>query len=94
MARVEIVPEPPTWLNISAAPDKTVKGAVDWYKRVGVDVTEGWIKKVTDRNELTCRIIAGKRYYSTEELWRFIVTRPSRTAGAARYTQQKGSETA
>ncbi|BCQ08464.1 hypothetical protein JMUB5695_01897 [Mycobacterium heckeshornense] len=31
--------------------------------------------------------------YATEELWRFIVTRPTQTAGAARYNQ-KGKRTA
>jgi hypothetical protein len=97
MARVQpsvSMPEPPTWLILSPVPDKSVKGAVEWYRGVGVEVTERWLKSVTDRNELVCRIIAGRRYYSTEELWRFIVTRPSRTAGAARYNNQRGNRTA
>lgn len=97
MARVEPtvhVPEPPTWLNVSPVPDKTVADAVAWYRGIGVEVTERWLKSVTDRKELMCRIVAGRRMYSTEELWRFIVTRPTRTAGAARYTHQKGSRTA
>lgn len=101
MARVEppvCVPEPPTWLSLSHIPDKSVKDAVEWYRRIGVNITERWLKSVTDRDELVCRIVAGKRMYSTEELWRFIVTRPTRTAGAARYAsagyQQKGGKTA
>ena len=97
MARVEspvCVPEPPTWLSLSHVPDKSVKDAVEWYRGIGVDVTERWLKSVTGRRELVCRIVAGRRMYSTEELWRFIVTRPTRTAGAARYTHQKGNRTA
>lgn len=96
MARVELpvkVPDPPPSLNVSPVPDKTVGDAVAWYARIGVPVTERWIKTVTDRRELACRIVAGRRMYSTEELWRFIVTRPTRTAGAARYNQ-KGNRTA
>lgn len=87
------VPEPPTSLCLSHIPDKSVESAVEWYRGIGVEVTERWLKSVTDRRELVCRIVAGKRCYSTEELWRFIVTRPTRTAGAARYGQ-KGSKTA
>jgi|SRR5271166_364683 len=94
MARVEpkiCVAEPPTWLSLSHIPDKSVKDAVEWYWGIGVTtVTERWLKAVTDRRELACRIIAGRRMYSTAELWRFIVTRPSRTAGAARYNNQRG----
>jgi hypothetical protein len=79
---------------LSPVPDKTVAGAVEWYREIGVPVTERWIKTVTDRRELMCRIVAGRRTYSTQELWRFIVTRPTRTAGAARYTNNKESRTA
>jgi hypothetical protein len=81
-------------LSVSPVPDKTVADAVAWYRGIGVEVTERWLKSVTDRKELMCRIVAGRRMYSTEELWRFIVTRPTRTAGAARYTHQKGNRTA
>lgn len=91
MARVELpvpVPEPPEKLNVSPIPDKTITDAVEWYRGIGVEVTERWLKTVTDRRELMCRIIAGRRMYSTSELWRFIVTRPSRTAGAQRYNQR------
>lgn len=91
MARVQVpvqVPEPPDHLNVSAVPDKTVAEVVAWYASIGVPVTERWIKTVTDRNELMCRIVAGRRMYSTTELWRFITTRPTRTAGAARYNQK------
>ncbi|OBI89271.1 hypothetical protein A9X01_13910 [Mycobacterium asiaticum] len=78
---------------MSVVPDKTVADAVEWYRGIDVEVTERWLKTVTDRDELTCRIIAGRRMYSTAELWRFIVTRPTRTAGASRYNHQKGSRT-
>jgi hypothetical protein len=97
MARVELpvfVPNPPTSLTVSPVPDKTVTDAVSWYRSIGVEVTERWLKTVTDRKELMCRIIAGRRMYSTQELWRFIVTRPTRTAGAKRDNQQKESRTA
>lgn len=97
MARVELpvcVPEPPAWLSVSPVPDKTVQDAVAWYQGIGVVVTERWLKSVTDRRELVCRIVAGRRMYSTQELWRFIVTRPTRTAGAARYNNQRGNRTA
>ncbi len=96
MARVEVpasVPDPPASLVLSSVPDKTVSDAVEWYAAIGVPVTERWIKTVTDRRELACRIVAGRRMYTTAELWRFIVSRPSRTAGAARY-KKKGSKTA
>ncbi|WP_142392650.1 hypothetical protein [Mycobacterium sp. 3519A] len=96
MARVDIpvpVPDPPAHLDVSPVPDKTAADAVAWYAGIGVPVTERWIKTVTDRRELACRIVAGRRMYTTEELWRFIVTRPSRTAGAARYNR-KGNRTA
>lgn len=92
MARVNIpvpVPEPPASLNVSPVPEKTVTDAVDWFAGIGVPVTERWIKTVTDRRELSCRIVAGRRMYSTEELWRFITTRPNRTAGAARYNKKE-----
>ncbi|OBK18590.1 hypothetical protein A5636_20285 [Mycobacterium asiaticum] len=89
---VRVVP-PPEWLSLSHVPDKNLAQAVEWYRQLGVDITERWLKSVTDRNELICRIIGGRRMYSTEDLWRFIVTRPSRTAGAARYNQQKGNAT-
>ena len=97
MARVELpvrIPEPPPSLAVSPVPDKTVADAVAWYADIGVEVTERWIKTVTDRKELTCRIIAGRRQYSTSELWRFIVSRPTRTAGADRYTNNNESRTA
>ncbi len=97
MARVELpvqVPIPPPELNVSPVPDKTVVDAVAWYAAIGVPVTERWLKTVTDRRELTCRIVAGRRMYATSELWRFITTRPTRTAGAARYINKKGSKTA
>jgi len=81
-------------LSLSPVPDKNVNDAVDWYSRIGVQVSQRWLKSVTDRKELVCRIVAGRRYYSTEELWRFIVTRPTRTAGAARYNNQKGTRIA
>ncbi|PBA12767.1 hypothetical protein CKJ69_22300 [Mycobacterium avium] len=79
---------------MSPVPDKTAAEAVEWYASIGVPVTERWIKTVTDRKELMCRIVAGRRMYSTTELWRFIVTRPTRTAGVARYNNQKGNKTA
>lgn len=92
MARVQPgihMPEPPRWLCLSHLPDKTVKEAVEWYRGIGVEVIERWLKSVTDRNELVCRIVAGRRYYSTEELWRFIVTRPTRTAGCRALQQSE-----
>lgn len=97
MARVEVpvrVPDPPAHLDVSPIPDKTVADAVAWYAGIGVPVTERWIKTVTDRRELSCRIVEGRRMYSTEELWRFIVTRPTRTAGAARHKNTKGNRIA
>lgn len=96
MARVEpkiCVPEPPAWLGVSPIPDKTVSDAVAWYASIGVPITQRWVKTVTDRRQLSCRIVAGRRMYSTQELWRFIVTRPTHTAGAARYSNQKGGRT-
>lgn len=87
------MPDPPAHLDVSPVPDKTLADGVAWYAAIGVPVTERWIKTVTDRRELSCRIVAGRRMYSTAELWRFIVTRPTRTAGAARYNQ-KGKRTA
>lgn len=92
MARVELpirVPDPPVSLPLSPVPDRTVTGAVEWYAAIGIPVTERWLRTVTNRRELQCRIIAGRRMYATEELWRFIMTRPTRTTGAARYNQKE-----
>lgn len=71
-------------------PDKTAAGAAECYMGIGVEVTERWLKAVTDRKELTWRIVAGQRMYSTAELWRVHhnATNPHRRGGAPQPERQ------
>jgi hypothetical protein len=56
-----------------------VDEAVRWYKtELGVTVTPRYLKECTNVGSLRCAIVAGRRTYSSESLYDFIVTRPSR----------------
>jgi hypothetical protein len=76
MSRTQYVPPPPTLLKVDAAPCFTVEEAAEWIShRVGPKVTATYLRNATDKHQLQCSIIAGKRHYSTEQLWAFISTR-------------------
>lgn len=66
---------------LSPVPALTAAEAVEWYRSaLGVTVTPRYLKTMTEASHLRCQIVAGRRQYSTAELYRFIVTRPSHTA--------------
>ena len=76
------IPDPPPDWELSNWPGNDIDEAVEWYKKRNIKkVTKRYLKTNTDSGELKCQIVAGRRMYSTAELWRFIVTRPSHTAG-------------
>lgn len=84
MARSPIpsdLPPPPAGLELSNVWNKTVTQAVEWLKEppIEIEVTERFLKVSTDEDELPCRIVAAKRMYSTADLYRFIMTRPTHT---------------
>lgn len=75
------LPPPPDGVKLSHVPALTAEAAVDWYlDNFDLWVTARWLRDQVDAENLTCRIICGKRHFSTQELYRFIVTRPARTA--------------
>ena len=69
------IPDPPEWLELSTVPDKTVEQAAEWITALGPKVTVRYIRAQTDKCELRCQVIAGVRYYSTRNLWDFLMTR-------------------
>ena len=87
MARMpDAIPEPPPGLILSPVANRSIEQARDWYKdKFDLEVTARWLKNQTDAGELHCQIWVGRRMYSTQELYRFLVTRPERTAGKYRY---------
>ncbi|MFV9634854.1 hypothetical protein [Mycobacterium neumannii] len=81
------IPAPPIGVQLSPVANKTATEAVEWYRStLSVSVTTRYLKSATEAGELRCQIIAGKRRYSTAELYRFIVTRPSHTAAKKEHT--------
>lgn len=75
----EVVPAPPEGVILSPVPNKTLHEAQAWVKEtLGLEVTISYLKKSTDRGQLTAPIIGPRRMYSTAELFRFLCTRPSR----------------
>ena len=70
------IPAPPPGLLLSPVPDKTLEQAVEWINTVlGPKVTERYLKSQTDKGELRTQVITRCRYYSTSELYRFILSR-------------------
>lgn len=75
------IPAAPDSVTLSPVPALTAPEAVEWYRNMlGVGVTPRYLKTVTEAGQLRCQIVAGRRQYSTAELYRFIVTRPGHTA--------------
>lgn len=66
---------------LSPVPDRTTEQAAQWITKLGPEVSERYIRSQTDKGELNCSVIAGRRYYSTSELYRFVLSR-GRTARA------------
>jgi hypothetical protein len=91
MHECQNIPDPPSWLELSHLPDKNLKQAVVWCQRDAkiTNITERYLRNATDAGELKCRIIAGQRRYSTRDLYDFILTRPSGTAGRGKPKQQE-----
>lgn len=69
----------PDGLELSPVPTMAIDDAVLWYKTaLGVIVTPRYLRECTNVGSLRCAIIAGRRRYSSQSLYEFIVTRPSR----------------
>ena len=81
------IPAPPIGVELSPVPALVAVKAVEWYRNtLCVNVTTRYLKSATEAGDLRCQIIAGRRRYSTAELYRFIVTRPSHTAAKKEHT--------
>ena len=80
------IPNPPPDVALSPVANKTADSAVDWLRSVlDIHVTTRYIKTQTEAGELRCQIVAGKRLYSTAELYKFILSRPGQTKGSKRH---------
>lgn len=78
----QVLPPPPPGVVLSPVANKTIDEAKVWLQTaLEVDVSTRYLKASTDAGELRCQIVAGRRRYSTMELYRFLITRPERTAG-------------
>jgi hypothetical protein len=77
-----VPPAPPSGVTLSPVANKTIDEAQVWLRdHLELDVSTRYLKSSTDADELHCQIVAGRRRYSTSELYKFVVTRPARTAG-------------
>lgn len=65
--------------EISHLPTKSTTEAVAWLAAHGVEVTETYLTNARRSGKLTAAIVAGKRRYSTAELYRFVVSLPGST---------------
>jgi len=75
---------PPPGVALTWVPGMDIYQAVDWYKQIGVEVTPRYLKEKSNTGELRCSIIAGRRAYSSNDLWDFITSRPCRKSTASR----------
>lgn len=81
------VPAPPLNVVLSPVPNLTAAQAVEWCRsELELCITARYLKSATDSGQLRCQIVAGRRMYSTRELFRFIVTRPPHTAAKRKAT--------
>lgn len=82
MSKVEPeIPDPPPGVVLSPVANKSIDEALTWLREVlEVSVSRRFVRCSTDTQDLRCQIIAGRRRYSTAELYRWIVTRPTSTA--------------
>lgn len=77
----EVLPPPPAGLESSTVPNLTMVGAASWCRSaLGIPVKVRYLQDNATSGALRVSLIGGKRYVSTEELWRFLVTRPARKA--------------
>lgn len=53
--------------------------AVAWLASHGVTVTANYLTTARRTGQLAAAIVAGKRRYSTQAVWNFIVSRPTTT---------------
>lgn len=77
----KVLPQPPAALALSPVATLSAAEAVAWLAdELGVHgITERFIKSETERGHLAAQIIAGRRRYSTQSLYAWIVTRPAST---------------
>ena len=77
----KMLPAPPEGVRLSPVPNLDASQAVNWFRaELGLALTPRYLKEYTTNGALPCAIIAGRRMYSTRDLYEFIVTRPSRKA--------------
>jgi len=77
----KMLPAPPDGVRLSPVPNLDAQQAVNWFRaELGIALTARYLKECTTNGALPCAIIAGRRMYSTRDLYEFIVTRPSRRA--------------
>lgn len=84
MARTQVtvrVPEPPPGLELSPVPDmKGAERAAEWINEaLRIPVTVRYVKDQTDAGRISHALISGCRFYSTQGLYEFIMskTRPA-----------------
>ena len=75
--------------EISYLPTLSTTAAVEWLGNHGVDVTETYLTNARRSGKLAAAIVAGKRRYSTAELYRFVVQLPESTRRGQRATERK-----
>ena len=70
------VPEPPHWLEVSAIPN--VEGhvaAAEWISdKMKIPATPRWIHEMTITGRIRYSKFMGKRFYSTLELYKFMMS--------------------
>jgi hypothetical protein len=65
--------------ELSPLPTLSTEQAVAWLASHGVTVTATYLTNARRTGQLVAAIVAGKRRYSTQALWDFIVQLPSST---------------
>lgn len=73
------IPSPPPGVVVTDIPSLDVHQAVTWcMAELQFPVTARWLKECTNRGELQCALVAGRRRYSTASLLDFAVSLPNR----------------
>lgn len=73
-------PDPPPGVILSPIPEHDLAGATSYCNNVlRLPCTARWLKAATDRGDLACNIVGGRRLYSTQALFDLAVTpRPTK----------------
>ncbi|WP_167098292.1 hypothetical protein [Mycobacterium sp. DL592] len=78
------LPAPPDGVRLSPVPNKTVDDAVVWLQaELEMSVTPRYIKRCIAEGKLRCHIVARRRMLSTQDLYAWIVTRPTNNTATA-----------